>query len=41
MFIMFVTRIIAMESVRAMIGWGDNWVFQKKVKFFFVHPGNG
>ena len=23
------------------VGWGDNWVFQKKVKFFFAHPGNG
>jgi hypothetical protein len=25
----------------SLLGWGDNWVFQKKVKFFFAHPGNG
>jgi hypothetical protein len=29
------------QYYRYKIGWGDNWIFQKKVKFVFAHPGNG
>ena len=24
-----------------LLGWGDNWLFQKKIKFFFDHLANG